>query len=349
MLKALRSRRSARGEAREAQGPEEISARLGELVTANRESRSLEREREILMLRHRLGARLVAEDRPTPEDVRRDPGPLDDEGLATVEPEGLDGAVVRGSILSHGYVLVRDMVDRAEALRFADRIEEAFQARSDGGADGLYEEFKPERPYGPVPGRAWIEMGGGLLAADAPAVHWELIELCEKIGLRKVVSEFLGEPATMSVQKTTLRRADPSPAGGWHQDGSFMGPTRPLNVWVALSDCGVDAPGLEFVPARIDELLETGKDGSGVEHVERPDTDRVTAHDVLIGTGTAEEAAGEHGIVRPEFRAGDVMLFDDLFLHRTGSEETMPNPRFAIESWFFGASGFPKDYTPLAF
>jgi len=27
----------------------------------------------------------------------------------------------------------------------------------------------------------------------------------------------------------------------------------------------------------------------------------------------------------------------------------MPNPRYAIESWFFGASGFPRAYTPLAF
>ena len=46
--------------------------------------------------------------------------------------------------------------------------------------------------------------------------------------------------------------------------------------------------------------------------------------------------------------AGDVLLFDDLFVHQTGSDPSMPNPRYAIESWFFGASGFPADYAPLA-
>jgi hypothetical protein len=349
MLKSLRARRSGDGRKGQADSAETLSARLSELIDANRKDRSLEQEREILMLRHRLGAQLVAADRPAPKDVQREFGALDEEGLASADAADLDGALVRGGILEHGYVLVRGMVERDEALSFADLIEAAFRARADGGAPGLYEEFKPERPYGPVPGRAWIEMGGGLLAADSPELSFELFDLFERIGLRSVVSEFLGEPATVSVQKTTLRRADPAPAGGWHQDGSFMGTTRPLNLWIALSDCGVDAPGLEFVPARIDQLLETAGDGSGIENTERPDTDRVTVHDVLIGTTTAEDAAGAHGVVRPEFRAGDVMLFDDVFLHRTGSDENMPKPRYAVESWFFGASGFPGDYVPLAY
>jgi hypothetical protein len=42
------------------------------------------------------------------------------------------------------------------------------------------------------------------------------------------------------------------------------------------------------------------------------------------------------------------MLFDDRFLHRTGSNPAMTKPRYAIESWFFGASGFPADYAPIA-
>ena len=177
----------------------------------------------------------------------------------------------------------------------------------------------------------------------------EMLELLEGVGLRRVIGEFLGEPITISVQKCTLRKADPAPPGGWHQDGSFMGRTRALNVWIALSDCGVDAPGLDIVPRRIDDLLDTGGEGSGAEHLERPDDDSVSPKTVLVAPQTAEAAAGELGVLRPPLRAGDVMLFDDRFLHRTGSEQTMPNPRFAIESWFFGASGFPRDYVPLAF
>ena len=52
--------------------------------------------------------------------------------------------------------------------------------------------------------------------------------------------------------------------------------------------------------------------------------------------------------MRPIFEPGDALFFDEMFLHQTGSDPSMPNPRFAIESWFFGAHGFPADYAPLA-
>jgi hypothetical protein len=53
-------------------------------------------------------------------------------------------------------------------------------------------------------------------------------------------------------------------------------------------------------------------------------------------------------VIRPIFEPGDALLFDELFLHKTGSDPATPNPRFAIENWFFGGSGFPSEYAPLA-
>lgn len=350
VVRSLRFRRGsgARGGSPLAD-PASLRERIDELTARNREERSVELERELLSLRHRLGSALVREQRRAPADARSGfphPGP---DGLAAVRPEAVDGALVRDGILTHGYVLVREAVPRAEALRMAERIEEAFSARQEGtGEEGLYEEFMPDLPYGPIAGRSWITAGGGLLAADSPGLSFEMIDLFQQARLDRVIAEFLGEPTTFSVQKSTLRRADPGPAGGWHQDGSFMGKTRALNVWMALSDCGVDAPGLDFVPARIDYLLETGGEGSGAEHLGRPKGDEVSAKGVLISPAAVEHVAGERGVVRPPFRAGDVVLFDDRFLHRTGSEPDMPNPRYAIESWFFGASGFPRRYVPLA-
>lgn len=67
-----------------------------------------------------------------------------------------------------------------------------------------------------------------------------------------------------------------------------------------------------------------------------------------VSQATAEEAAGDLGVVSPIFEPGDAVLFDELFLHQTGSEPNMPNPRYAIESWFFGTSAFPSDYAPIA-
>ena len=356
MLKSLRTRLGSPGPS--APDAAALADQIAGLSALNREQRSLERERELLRLRHLAGAALVAGERPEPGNVTRPFGGTDPEGLAVAGAATLDGALVRGGITEHGYVLVRDLIEREDALAFAERIDAAFAAREGaeageagpGRAEALYEQFVPQRPYGPIAGRAWIKAGGGLLAADSPPLFFEMVELFERIGLRRVIGEYLGEPITVSVQKSTLRKAEPGPAGGWHQDGSFMGRTRALNVWVALSDCGVDAPGLDFVPRRIDEILDTGEEGSGAEHLDRPEEgERVSPKSVLVAPQTAERVAGEIGVVRPTFAAGDVMLFDDLFLHRTGCDEGMPNPRFAIESWFFGASGFARDYVPLAF
>ena len=48
------------------------------------------------------------------------------------------------------------------------------------------------------------------------------------------------------------------------------------------------------------------------------------------------------------FEPGDALFFDELFLHQTGSDPSMPNPRFAIENWFFGGSAFPGEFAPVA-
>lgn len=359
MGRALRSRLFGSAERSEADDPHVLATRIEELTRANRREPSRERERELVRLRHRAGAKLVAAARPTPADRYRPFGPLDEEGLASADPASLDGPLVRGGIEAHGYVLVRGLIERERALGLAAGIEAAFAARDDSfatrddsaraGSDGLYEEFKPDPPYPPFEGRIWITAGGGILAPDSPRVMFEMLEAFEQAGLRRVIGEYLDEPITVSLEKSTLRRAEPAPPGGWHQDGSFMGRTRALNVWVALSDCGEDAPGLDFVPKRIEELVETGGSGSGAEHLERPDDDAVSAKTVLVGWAAVEAVAGDADVVRPHFEPGDVMLFDDRFVHRTGSDPEMPHPRYAIECWFFGASGFPRDYVPLAF
>jgi hypothetical protein len=131
-----------------------------------------------------------------------------------------------------------------------------------------------------------------------------------------------------------MRKAEPSVSGAWHQDGRFMGPVRALNLWLSLSRCGDQAPGLDIVPTRLDDYLATGTEGAALTWT--------------ISDDQAQQAARESSIVRPIFEPGDALFFDELFLHKTGSDPSMPNPRFAIENWFFGGSGFPADYAPLA-
>ena len=106
-----------------------------------------------------------------------------------------------------------------------------------------------------------------------------------------------------------------------------MGDVRSLNLWLSLSRCGDEAPGLDIVPRRLDTLVATRTDEAVLSY--------------QVSQRKAEEAAGDTPIVRPIFEPGDALFFDELFLHQTGSDPAMPNPRFAIESWFFGAVRLP--------
>jgi hypothetical protein len=291
-------------------------------------------ERELVWRRHRQGIRLLdhraADPRfADPEPVRYEPG-----APAELEPAELTPGRLRGAILTGGCALVRGLIDRGAASGFAEEIERAYQAREHGGAEGYYEEFEPDPRFGGVLWRSWIQEGGGLLAADSPRLCAQMFELFSAAGLPELVAGYLGEPPVISVHKTTLRKAEPAVSGAWHQDGAFMGPVRALNLWLALSRCGDEAPGLDLVPRRLNELVATGTEGAAL--------------DWTVSDAQASQAAGEAGVIRPIFEAGDALLFDELFLHKTGSDPSMPRPRFAIESWFFGPSQFPADYAPLA-
>jgi hypothetical protein len=182
--------------------------------------------------------------------------------------------------------------------------------------------------------REWVT-DGGLWPADSPKLMFEMLEAFERNGLRQVIHDYLQEIPAISIQKCTLRKVEPDSGSGWHQDGAFLGDVRALNVWLSLSRCGDLAPGLDIVPKRLDEIVPTGTEGA--------------IFDWSVSPTVVEEVAAPEGVVRPIFEPGDVLLFDEMNLHSTAADPSMPNPRYAIESWFFGLSGFPAEYVPLAY
>jgi hypothetical protein len=308
------------------------------LHRASNGSRDPDLDRRARHLRH-LAGRLILERAPANPEyaVPTFDSVPPEAGVVEVTAADLTPGLLRAAILRHGCLLVRGLVDRDDALGLAEGIERAFEARRALGAggsagDGYYEEFEPEPPYR-VAERPWVEMGGGVLAVDSPTPMFDMFEALNQVGFPEVVHGYLGERAAISAQKTTLRKAEPDVRGAWHQDGKFLGEVRALNLWLSLSRCGEEAPGLDIVPRRIDHVLEAGTDS------EFP---------IEVSPAAAEVAAGDVGILRPIFEPGDALLFDELFLHQTGSDPQMPKPRYAIESWFFGPSAFPSDYAPLA-
>ena len=316
---------------------EELLEEIERLTEANRAAPDRDTERRLLRLRHIAGARALdaagaRPDHGTADDDALPPG----DGLPEIAAADLTPGLVRAGILRDGCLLVRGLVPRAEALAFAELIDRVFaeRERGDNGEPGFYEEFDPHPRFNPVAERPWIKEGGGVLAADSPLLTFRMLELFRGAGLPALVEGYLGEPGLFTVQKTTLRKAEPSVPGAWHQDGAFLGDVRALNVWLSLSRCGDEAPGLDLVPRRLDRLVSTGTDEAMLSY--------------QVSQRVAEEAAGDRSIVRPVFEPGDALFFDELFLHQTGSDPAMPKPRFAIENWFFGATGFPREFAPLA-
>ena len=317
----------------------ELQDEIERLSASNRDERDLDNERQLLWLRHLAGMRVLAE-AGTADFAAPDNGGLPTaEGLPEFTRADVTPGVLRAAVLRDGCVLVRGLIDREAALHFADGIDRAFAEREriqagDAAPGAYYSEFEPHPDSKAEFGRLWIQEGGGVLAADSPTVAFEMLELFRAADLGPLVDGYLGEAGLISAHKTTLRKAAPTVAGAWHQDGAFMGPVRSLNLWLALSRCGDVAPGLDLVPRRLDHLVASQTDEAIL--------------DFQVSQAKAEEAAGDKAILRPIFEPGDALFFDEMFLHQTASDPSMPNPRFALESWFFGSSAFPVDYAPVA-
>jgi hypothetical protein len=314
------------------------------LSRQNRKARDPQIERRLLELRHQAGLELTDGpgadlDYPAPDFDRLPDG----SGPPEVTPDEVTPGLLRAAILRRGSLLIRGLVDPGQANNLVEGIDRAFAAReqqaSGGPADTVYYEvLKPDPKLNLGVQRGWVASdAGGLWSADSPRVMFDMLDAFERSGLRRLATEYLGERPAISANKCTLRRVRPETGKGlsmWHQDGAFLGKVRALNVWLSLSRCGDLAPGLDIVPRRIDHVLPTGTEGA--------------LFDWSVSQAVVEEAAGDVAIARPIFEPGDVLLFDELCVHATAAEPEMPNTRYAIESWFFGPSGFPGHYAPLA-
>jgi len=321
---------------------EELLAEVEELSASNREHRDPGVEVRLVNLRHAAGIQLLdreGEGASFPEPAF-DRLPDGNGELAGITREELTPEVLRAGILRDGCLLVRGVLSRSEAENLVDQINAAFDAlgalHSGRPADpGYYREFPLEARFNREDhARAWTVSGGGLWVADSPHLMSEMLDCFDRAGLTDVITDYLGEHPAISVQKCTLRKVDPDAGHGWHQDGAFLGTVRALNVWLALSRCGDESPGMDIVTKRLDRIIPTGTEGAIFEWSVSPQL--------------AEEVAGEAGVLRPIFEPGDVLLFDEMFLHSTAADPSMKKSRMAIESWFFGASASPEQYAPLA-
>jgi hypothetical protein len=249
-------------------------------------------------------------------------------------------------VLGKGALIVRGLIDQRDIDELKNCIDKTLAARvanaqKQDNADsrvwynrstkikGGPAQFDSTTKHQTISGSCWV--------ADSPRSMQILIDLYKRIGLPDMLSQYFGEPATLSVKKWVLRKAAPvDMEAGWHQDGIFLGTdTATVNMWIPLSDCGegTKSPGIEIIANGDRALYETGSHGADF--------------DWTVGQGLVDNMADVSPVQHPTFAPGDALFFDHFNLHRSGFRAGLSEPRYAVESWFFASSVAPKKQFPM--
>ena len=262
-------------------------------------------------------------------------------GIPEVNADELSAATLRSAIAHHGSLIVRNLLDQDVVPSLKAAIDEVHNACDNASGVGAY--YNPPKnissfvkPRALANHRAFHRASGSSMCIESPSVAEYLLDVYEQLQLKKLIADYLEEPPCLSARKWVLRRSKlPVQEAGWHQDGAFMGADiNTINMWVTLDKCGGDtgAPGMDVIATRLDDIVN---DPSAVfDWAVSPES---------VGNGFQGAPS-----VSPVFNPGDAMFFDHLFLHRTQYKESFTRLRYAIETWFFGASSFPKNLVPLA-
>jgi len=265
-------------------------------------------------------------------------------GIPEVAKSQFNGEVLRDGVFTHGSIIVRDLLDGSDVDLLRSGIQETYRHHDLHSSGSSVEETQPwfvpfvpsERLSQEIIDRTWYRSGGAELAADSPRGLFHLIDCLERNGIIDVVKKYLGERPALSVRKTSLREIPftLNTEVGWHQDGAFLGKDiRTMNLWIALTDCGVDAPSMFMIPKRLNHIVPTGTEGA--------------LFDWSVSQQMINEVCGEEGPTHLQFKAGDAIIFDEMNMHRTSTLPGMTKNRYAVECWFFAPSCYPLDQLPI--
>lgn len=319
--------------------------RAFELTTDMLESRNITADRS------RMGDRIEAYRTREPSDSprlviqKREKGTPTQYCVPEIAAAELNVERLRTAVADHGALLVRAMFPRTSVdtlLHATNRVVDACADSTASIPANVYfnppenlRSIMPRKDRELANTRNFHRASGSAMCVEAPSVAESLLQLYEAHGLKQLMTEYLGEPPCLSVKKWVLRRSIlPVSEAGWHQDGAFMGTNlNSLNMWIPLNTCGAatGAPGLDVVPQRLYEIASA----EGAQF-------NWSVSDSLVN--------GEFAEIRPlmpQFNAGDAFFFDHFYLHRTQYRTDFTTLRYAVETWFFGASSFPKNQIPL--
>jgi len=261
------------------------------------------------------------------------------EKIPVVSYCSLSYELLADAMSNHGTLIIKGGLKPSDVSALKAGVVSARAARESGCEGGGGRMHYSALQSGQNQGRSHM-IKRSVYLPEAPAVLTDFLSVLYDGKFKSLIRKYLLGAASFSVEKSVLRVAEPDDSDkwdfAWHQDGAFLGENiRSLNMWVALTDCGVDAPSLDIVTNRYNEVLPTGTDRAFDSWALGPE----------LVASEIEKNGYEHLIVE----AGDVVLFDHLNVHRTGMLKGMTQDRYAIECWFFSEFGFPEGKTGMRF
>ncbi|HVI31442.1 phytanoyl-CoA dioxygenase family protein [Phenylobacterium sp.] len=151
--------------------------------------------------------------------------------------------------------------------------------------------------------------------------------------LLEIATTYFGDDVVSPYSHNTVRYQSASISDfsyAFHQDGSFHS-RHPdehagLTIWAPFTPCGVDAPGLEVSPYRIDRIL--------------PPPAGVAEPYLFIEDGVAREACQDR-FWRPVMDRGDVLIFDHFAVHRSAIDPGMSRTRYSADVRLFAKHRLP--------
>jgi len=315
----------------------DVRAAMDLFISANPAASATDRARVELQMRHEAFVRAAQRGEqgdwpPVTSKV------LAGTGLPEITAAELDRDVLVAGVRQRGALLVRGLFAEQACADLRQMIDAAMAAfdRDPHAVDPQWNQ-----PLSNVRGEPLSHKfrtvnfdPSGRPVADVPVAAQRVMAEFDRVGLTGLVQQYLGERPAVSLEKWTLRRVPPDTNSSWHQDGAFLGTDKhTLNLWVALSDCGQTASGLDVVARRFDHIVPTGTEGA--------------FFDWDVSPQVVDEQRGEDPIVSPVFQPGDAVFFDQFLLHRTGVKPGLVDDRYALESWFFTPTSFPGHYEGL--
>lgn len=159
------------------------------------------------------------------------------------------------------------------------------------------------------------------LDAALPAQVWRRLAAGSLGGLlrARAARALLASQCWLRLQHPARSRPAGEHPHQWHQDGALGCRFEPaaapptlaplLTAWVALDDCGDDAPSLEWIAAPLAEVLAPAE----------------------LGDAALRRRFGAAARSHAVLAAGDALVFDGALLHRTHVTPAMQRSRASLE------------------